>query len=351
MYNGPVKTEMLNTVRRLPGRAGAVARRRTGALVVDGFFHGMSRLGKLHPNARPHRHGVQVIKDIPYRAGGSRDHLLDVYRPEGAPPSPAVLYVHGGGFRILSKDSHWVMGLALARRGLTVFNVNYRLAPRHRYPAAHEDICAALVWLMEHAKEFGGDTSNLVLTGESAGANLVAALAVACCFPRPEPWARQVWDLGVVPRAVLPICGMLQLTKPERLWQRRPMSVWLRDRLEEPALAYLGAADAPCPAGLADPLLILEGDEEAARTLPPFFAAVGTKDPLLDDTRRLDAALSRRGVLCEARYYPGEVHAFHALAWRANARRCWMDTYAFLQDRAGIPLQPARGKANKSLER
>jgi acetyl esterase len=90
---------------------------------------------------------------------------------------------------------------------------------------------------------------------------------------------------------------------------------------------------------LADPLRVIEGaagmppetrDERFARTLPPFFAPVGTRDPLLDDTRRLEKALSALGVPCEARYYPGGIHAFHALVWDPSARRCWRDALAFL---------------------
>ena len=70
-------------------------------------------------------------------------------------------------------------------------------------------------------------------------------------------------------------------------------------------MAYLGQADPAVPSGLADPLLLLESDQTPERPLPPFFAPVGTKDPLLPDTRRLKAALDRRGVPCQARYYPG----------------------------------------------
>ena len=301
--------------------------------MADGFFQGLSRLGRLHPNASPARHGLEVLRDVPYQPDGDTDHLLDVYRPVERTDRgslPALLYLHGGGFRILSKESHWVMCLAFARRGMVVFNANYRLGPKHQYPAAHEDACAALTWVSQNAEAYGADPERLIIAGESAGANLTAALAVACSFERPEPWARDLFDLGLAPLAALPACGMFQLSDPARLWRKRPMSVWLRDRLKEPAMAYLGQADPPVPSGLADPLLVLEGEEAPARPLPPFFAPVGTKDPLLPDTRRLKAALDRRGVPCEARYYPGEIHAFHALVWRKNARRCWRDTYKFL---------------------
>src|SRR5262245_57988665 len=99
------------------------------ATVVAGRALGvLSRTARLHPAARPRRHGVQVLRDVRYADGHGADRLLDVYQPVGRPgPLPVVLYVHGGGFRILSKDSHWMMALAFARHGYLVFNINYRL--------------------------------------------------------------------------------------------------------------------------------------------------------------------------------------------------------------------------------
>ena len=98
----------------------------TGAFVVDNFFRIASRAGRLHPHARPARHHVEVIRDIPYLEGSKLpEHRLDVWRPtDKKGPFPVLLYVHGGGFRILSKDTHWIMALAFARRGFVVFNIN-----------------------------------------------------------------------------------------------------------------------------------------------------------------------------------------------------------------------------------
>ena len=67
--------------------------------------------------------------------------------------------------------------------------------------------------------------------------------------------------------------------------------------------------------------------------MPAFFAGCGTKDPLLDDTRRLGAALEARGSDCEIRIYPDEIHAFHAMVWRRAARQFWGHTYQFLAER------------------
>jgi acetyl esterase len=310
----------------------AELRRNAGAIAADSFFRGMAAAGRLHPLSRPERHNVEVLRDVAYDSDLSH-HRLDIYRPTAsAGPLPIVIYVHGGGFRILSKDTHWVMSLLFARRGFLVFNINYRLAPAHPFPAAVADACAAYRWVVANAAAYGGDTSRLLLAGESAGANLVTALAVAASYERPEPFARTVFDTNVVPRAVMSACGILQVSDPARFSRRRKLHVFVRDRLSEVTEAYLGSADASGPGGLAlaDPLCILEGDARPVRPLPAFFAPVGTRDPLLDDTRRLRAALERLGTPCEARFYPGEMHAFHALVFREPARRCWTDAFAFI---------------------
>lgn len=314
-------------------RKAAALRRSAGAVVVDGFFRGMSRLGSLHPHARPERHGVVVERDVAYREGGAVEHRLDVYRPRAARGTlPIVLYVHGGGFRILSKDTHWLMGLAFARRGYLVFNTSYRLAPTHPFPAALEDVAESLAWVKANAHRWGGDVDRIVLAGESAGANLVTSLALACCYEREEPFARRVFELGIRPSAVIAACGILQVSDVQRFARRKErFPRFLLDRLEEVADGYVGRGASGAAIELADPLLLIERGAPPARPLPPFFLPVGTADPLLDDTRRMHRALERLGVESEARFYPGEVHAFHAFVFRASARACWDHTFAFLE--------------------
>lgn len=311
-------------------------RRAVGAFVVDNFFQGSSRLAQLHPSSRPDKHGVEVVRDVVYGRRGKREHLLDVYLPRThKEPRPAILYVHGGGFRILSKDSHWVMGLGYARRGYVVFVVNYRLAPKCPYPAALEDCAEAYAWVVENAGRYGADPSRLILAGESAGANLVTAMTIAATYERPEPFAKRIFSTGVVPKATLPACGIHQVTDTARFTRRRSIPSYVFDRLQEVEHSYLGA----CPEGtnfeMADPVCILEKGDSPARELPPFFLPCGTRDPLLDDTRRLGTALDKLGVKNEVHIFPGEVHAFHAFVWRSAARKCWTEKYRFLDDVLG----------------
>lgn len=307
------------------------ARKRAGGLAIRAMLTGLSRGAAWHPRARRAMRDVRVDRDVPYLPSGLSAHRLDVWRPADARgPLPTVLYLHGGAFRILSKETHWVLALAFARHGYAVFSINYRLAPRHPFPAAMEDACAAWRWARSNAAAWGGDPDRIVIAGESAGANLAAALAVATSFERPEPWARAAFDAGR-PAAIVPLCGVLQVSDMARFARRKPLPIWLGDRIAEVEHGYLG--DSP-PAGaaldLADPLRVLERDEAPARALPPFFASVGTRDPLLDDTRRLAAALERRGVTHQVRYHPGEPHAFQALVYRPAARTAWRELFAFL---------------------
>lgn len=298
-----------------------------GSKVAESFFEGLSRASLATPKAKEVLQSLRILRDIPY---GSHDaQTLDIYLPQHQ-PNRAVFYIHGGGFRILSKDTHWLMGVAFAQRGMAVYNINYRLAPQYRYPAALEDVALAWMWATEHAARLGLDPSKFVVAGESAGANLASALAVATCAQMEERFAKDIFGHGLTPAAVLANCGMLQVSDWERFNRRKQLHPWISDRIREVTEAYLPDTDAR-PA-LADPLLILENHERWDRPLPPFFSSVGTRDPLLDDTRRLHQALTRLNVRSTSVIYPGEVHAFHAFIWRAQARQCWKDQFAFLED-------------------
>jgi acetyl esterase len=309
--------------------------RRARSFIANAFFESLSATGRLHPAASPKRHGVELESDIVYGPDGQ--HRLDIYRPITRPkPWPVVFYVHGGAFHLLSKDTHWLMGLVFARFGYLVINISYRLAPKHPFPAAIEDTCHAYTWMASRIRELGGDPNRVAVAGESAGGNLITSLALASIWERPEPWAREVFECGVLPRAVMPFCAMLQVSETDRFSKRRKMPWWVDGMIRDAGASYLHGHPQMRSAAtaLADPLVAIEsaalGDLAFERPVPPFFAPVGTRDPLLDDTRRLEKALAALNAPCEARYYPGGIHAFHALVWDPAARRCWRDALAFL---------------------
>lgn len=103
-----------------------------------------------------------------------------VYTPNERDKSPAIVFYHGGGHVICSLDTHDTIARNLAARsGAKVISVDYRLAPEHPFPAAVDDSFAALQWVMENAATLGINPAQIVLCGDSAGANLAAVTALA----------------------------------------------------------------------------------------------------------------------------------------------------------------------------
>ena len=308
------------------------------AAVFNRSAHALARLRYMMPDAHPSRFDIDVESNVPYRAPHGRRaaqdaHLLDVYMPTRAPkPLPVVMYVHGGAFCMLSKDTHRVMALSIARRGYLVFNINYRLGPRHTYPAPLEDVCDALAWVHANCARYGGDPDRLAIAGESAGGNLVTALAIAASYRRPEPFARRIFDLDIPLRAVIATYGFLDIAYIDRYLANPKLPRWMKAMLLDAAKSYMGAnvhagvARSP----LASPLTIIESSPPPERPLPPFFLSVGTRDPLIRCSKRLKAALDRADVACELHVSKGEIHGYDAMVWRPMAKLKWRAAHDFL---------------------
>lgn len=310
----------------------------------DRSVHVAARAIQSLPQNHPKRHGVRVIHDLPYKSTGSVDHLLDVYMPEDDLPEgqlrPTVMYVHGGGFCMLSKDTHRVMALPFAKRGYVVFNINYRLGPTHLYPAPLEDACAALLWVLANARRYGADPDRLILAGESAGGNLVTALTYLATHDFDAPFAREVRAASPNIRAAAPIYGFLDLQDLDRHLKRPRVAEWAKREVLTAASSYVGkpATEMASRYPLASPLRLFEADPiEGAplSKLPPFFLACGTADLLLDDQRRLQAAIEKRGGTAELHVFHGEVHGFNAMTWRPAAKAKWRALFHFLH-KAGV---------------
>lgn len=304
---------------------------RLGSLTLDVALRGAAELGRIVPGVGPRAHDVRVERDIAYAPGGDRSHRLDVYSPPGPGPHPVLMYVHGGGFRILSKETHWIFGTRFAAAGFVVFNISYRLAPEHPFPVGFHDVLRAYEFVLDQAERFGGDLSRLVVAGESAGANLACALTLACCAPHSDPVASAVYARERVPDAIVPYCGLLQVSDIARFWKQGKPSAVVVARMRSIEKAYLSRAAPGRIRRFADPLLALESELPLARPWPATFASVGGKDPILEDTRRLARALEARGVTVEAPEYPGGIHAFQALVGNAEAEANWEATAAFLR--------------------
>lgn len=299
--------------------------------------HGVTaaaRVARLTPMMWRARRQIAVARDICYVPNSRlKAHRLDVHRPKKAGNWPVIVYVHGGGFGFLSKDSHWHIATALASYGFCVVNINYRLAPEHPYPAALEDAGDALAWVLEHAPAMGGDVSQLILAGESAGANIVTALALVANHRFDAAWAQTLYARAVKICAVLPACGLLDVADASRYRSLSPqIPEFVLRHISAVCARYIqNSSTQAIDMGLASPLALLESKLQLTRPLPSFFITCGQADPILHDSTRLAKALTQRGTACELRLYPGEGHAFQAMPWRLQARLHWQDTVAYLR--------------------
>lgn len=290
-----------------------------------------SRTSQLWPPYWLSRHGVTRRRNVVYAGRGNRALKLDIYRPQHvAGVLPAALYLHGGGYQYMSKNTHWMMAMLLAREGFVVFNVDYRLAPTHRFPAAQEDAADAYRWVCDNAGRYGADVDRLVVAGESAGGGLALSLAIQACWPLAAPWARKVYDTQVVPTAIVPFCGLLQVSDAHRTMNLTSFPLWMRERLSVIHGAFV--PEDRTHLDLADPICLFESLTPGDRAFPPTYASVGLRDPILGDTQRLEKRLQQLRVKHRVDYYPGEPHAFQTLIWKKSSKDTWSQLHQFLRE-------------------
>lgn len=115
--------------------------------------------------------GVTVKENVPYDTHPQT--VMDIYKPAGAGPHPAMIVIHGGGWTGGQKSgmvAQWVR--RYLEKGFVVANVEYRLAAVATAPAAVEDALKAANFFLDHAKEYGADPKRVAVTGGSAGGHL-----------------------------------------------------------------------------------------------------------------------------------------------------------------------------------
>ncbi len=125
--------------------------------------------------------------DIEYSNVGGKI-AMDIIRPANPPAAalPAVLLIHGGGFRAGNRQSYLPTAIRLAERGYVAATMSYRLSPRNQFPAAVEDAKAAVRFLRANASKYGIDPDHIGTMGGSAGGTLVLFLGVTADVPELE---------------------------------------------------------------------------------------------------------------------------------------------------------------------
>ena len=217
-----------------------------------------------------------------------------VYRPRPDEVTPALLYVHGGGWIFGSVDLVDPFCRDLASRSeATVVSVEYRLAPEHPFPTPLEDIYAALEWVVAHADELGIDPQRIAVAGESAGGNLAAALTLLAMERGGPAIAAQVLlcpvlDASMSQPSLRALHEGYALETDDLAW------AWDRYRGDAPA---------------SDPL-VSPSAATLERPLPPTSIVVAECDPLRDEALAYGAKLAAAGTDLRVRCWAGQLHAF-----------------------------------------
>ena len=154
-------------------------------LLVLGTMFAVFTLDPLAPRVRravAHPDAGPLVDNVTYCTVGGVELKLDLFlaKPSYRGPRPLLVYVHGGGWT--EGDKTWVDRIMssgeLALHGYTVAAVNYRLAPRHPWPAQIEDVKCAIRFLRAHSQEYNIDPDRIGVWGESAGGHLAAMLGL-----------------------------------------------------------------------------------------------------------------------------------------------------------------------------
>ena len=245
--------------------------------------------------------GVTGLPNLAYSTiNGYQPTRLDLYLPaKSSQPKPLVIYVHGGGWtggtsRSAGAFANFPGVLAdLASRGYVVASVNYRLSGEARFPAAADDVDAAIRWLKGHAKEYGIDKSRVAIWGGSAGGQL-AGLAATDCSPAAGDKESDCVQSAVIWYGIFDFASM----------PSRPAQPGQPDAPN----AYLGCVPAACPKVVAAASPIAHVD---AKT-PPTLLIYGSEDKTVppDQSRAMAKKLAAAGVMSEAIELPGIDHSF-----------------------------------------
>lgn len=218
-----------------------------------------------------------------------------VFSPDvGAEPAPVLLYFHGGGYVMMSPDTHAKLTAQLAQgAGAVIVSVDYRLSPEHRFPVPQEDCLAAFRWVRAHAGDLGGDPRRVGVAGDSAGGNAAAATCLRALAAGEAP-----------PEAALLICpwldmaldtGSLATLGPDDPLIDTTIMEFFRD-------AFVGRDQIEDP--LASPL------RADLSRFPRTLVVLGGIDPLHDEGLAFARKLEESGRQVEILDYPGMPHIF-----------------------------------------
>ncbi len=287
------------------------AGRPTRVLQPGPLREGLGALGPLLNAGAPAVAAEREIQ-IPGPGGNVRARVFWPGDPKKG-PYPVVVYFHGGGYVVMSPETHEKLTKQLCVGvAAVVVSVDYRLSPEHRYPAPLDDCLAAFRWVRAHAAELGGDAARIGAAGDSAGGNAAAAVALRLVAAKEAP-----------PRALMLLCPWLDMAL-----DTESMRTFGPDDgvLDTDIMTYFRDSYV-VPKNWADPFASpLRGD---LSSFPPTLVVVGMIDPLRDDALQFADKLKKAGREVVLQNHAGMPHDFMLFPGIDEADRAMAGVYRF----------------------
>jgi len=214
----------------------------------------------------------------------------------GEPDRPLIVYFHGGGWVIGNLDTHdpFCRSLADASKS-TIMSIDYRLAPEHVFPAAHDDCLSATDWILANLNTLAPNDGKVVLAGDSAGGNLTACTAATLIN---EP--RLVGTIMIYPATEHYLKGFPSFREHAKSKPlTAPIMRWFID-------TYLGDT---APAA-TEAKTVFVNRRTDYKGFPRSLVVTAERDVLRDDGKRLGITLRQAGVDTTYHHYANEAHGF-----------------------------------------
>jgi pectinesterase len=152
---------------------------------------------------------VRTVRNVAYVRYGARSLYLDLYLPASAQRKPVsgIVFVHGGAWRVGTRENFAPMAIRMAERGYAAATISYRLAGEAPYPAAVQDVKAAVRWMRAHAADYRIDPTHIAVAGGSAGGQIASLAGVTDATPRFDPQAAHS-EVSSAVQAIVNIDGL-----------------------------------------------------------------------------------------------------------------------------------------------
>jgi acetyl esterase/lipase len=245
--------------------------------------------------------GAEItVEDVEYQRAGGQALLARLYRPRGGGPFPALIEVHGGAWISGDRLNNAILDEQLARAGIVVAALDFRMPPAHRYPAAVADVHRGLRWLKANAARFGSAPERVGALGTSSGAQFLFCAALKPDDPR---YAALAGDdaFGARPAFLVSCWGVLDPTARYRMAREKQIQRFL-----DAHAAFFGD-EATMDDGNPQRML-----DSGMRNLPPALLIQGMADDNLDHAiaDRFAASYRQAGGAAELEKFAGEPHMF-----------------------------------------